>query len=356
MQNLREIHLENLQNFDLFLLLPLDHLTALEIDSCTVSDFSVLSQMTNLTRLMLRRCSLTDISFLAPLQNLRQLDLSWNDVRDLRPLGGMTHMRDLDLFGSAISDASPLLKMKTLRRLDMDFSHLTDMSILAQKPFSKLGVQVPDVPELEPADVRAERLRKKFPRVKKLCDIHSRVHFCRSAALVRLEDGMGRIALRQYGDTVRSAGSCDLFFDDQLLVTGCVESGTSTARLYAGYGNVMTDAECRRVRDALNANFESIDASLPALSPLLRLGTSVPVDSIRKMISEAREHNARLTAEQRKHLNSSTPGISRDSALTYFQNLQSYARLFPDSKWLTPEDRCFLEEDWDDPTWFPIND
>ncbi|MBR5287146.1 MAG: leucine-rich repeat domain-containing protein [Clostridia bacterium] len=570
MQNLTEIGLSNQKDFDLSVLLGLNQLTCLIIDSCTFPDLSILSRMTSLTKLALRSCGLTDISFLAPLIHLRHLDLGSNRITDIHALSGMTDMRDLDLFDSVITDATAILNMKSLRRLDMNYVPVKDKRILLKKPFSKLGVQVPDVPELEPADVRAERLRKKHPRVKKLCDIHSRVHFCRDAALVRLEDGMGRIALRQHGDVVRSARNCDLYFDDQLLVTGHVESGTSTARLYAGYGNVMTDEDCRMVRDALNADFERIDASLPALSPLLglfssgtymiadfdlfpvlntsaepdhfwdapayetaamffygafgcsmaydaplylfptqpprvmnpaqtdayidrlkqndaclrsvafylngavallldghhkaaaaaalgkpartlvifrveddkallaavkaeqriflrhqscyrsqcgplrlhqadgtflcevtaletmtrrrlylpadtrkfhdlpsedgwgripsaycqalksypgegllRLGTSIPPDQIRKLISEMKEQNAQLTLEERKHL---CDIVNRDSPLAYLLHLRAYSRLFPDSKWLTPQDRRFLEEDLSDPTWFPVTE
>ncbi len=103
------------------------------------------------------------------------------------------------------------------------------------------------------------------PRAVKLCDVHPRVHFCRSAMLVSLKHGLSRIVCCQNG--MRT----DLALDDALLVKANVESGTCKGFLHAGYADLMNDAQRTAARDALNADFKSLDASLPALSPLLGL-------------------------------------------------------------------------------------
>ena len=50
------------------------------------------------------------------------------------------------------------------------------------------------------------------PYIEYLAQIHSRVHFCREAALVRLKNGMDKLACRDYGEKIRR--ECyDLYLD-----------------------------------------------------------------------------------------------------------------------------------------------
>lgn len=41
------------------------------------------------------------------------------------------------------------------------------------------------------------------PHIDYLADIHSRVYFCREAALVRLKNGMDKLVCRDYGGRLR---------------------------------------------------------------------------------------------------------------------------------------------------------
>lgn len=273
MTGLRDLDLSRNSISDIGALSGMTGLRDLNLFWNSIADVGALAGMIGLSKLDLSSNRITDISALSGMTALRSLDLGYNKITDIHALSRMSDLRALDLSWNSVTDAAPILNMKSLRSLKMNADHLRDMHVLQQKPFSKLGIRIPDVPQTEPEAVRAERLRKKLPRVKKLCDVHPRAHFCRSAVLLRLEDGMGRIALRRY-QASKSPDQCDLFFDDQLLIHGDVESGTCSAHLYAGYGNILKDDVYQAVRDRLNADFESIDASLPALAPLLGLFSS----------------------------------------------------------------------------------
>ena len=274
MRSLRLLYIEDVNAPDLGLLERLEGLQDLTICECGLEDLSALGALAQLRRLDLSNNRISDVTPLGALTQLRELNLMENRITDISELAPLTQMRKLNLSGNVIADGAPLMGMKKLRWLEMRFGALADKRILAQKPFSRLeNVQI-DIPETEPEAVRAERLRKKYPRVKKLSDVHPRVHFCRDAMLVSVTDGMGRIALRRYG-TETGTESCELYFDDRLMVEGDVTSSTYRGILRAGYdGFVMDDAACSAARDGINADFESLDVSLPSLAPLLGLFAS----------------------------------------------------------------------------------
>lgn len=110
-----------------------------------------------------------------------------------------------------------------------------------------------------------------MPQLECLADVHSRVHFCRDAVLVRLKGGLEKLVCRDYGSEKKEA--YDLYLDGVPLVEtyipGC---GTCSTRLSAGYGDgLMKQEECLAVRDGLNAGFNGLKKSLKTLAPFVGL-------------------------------------------------------------------------------------
>lgn len=112
-----------------------------------------------------------------------------------------------------------------------------------------------------------------MPRVDYLADIHSRVYFCRDAALVRLENGMDKLACKDYGEDRDCSDQYDLYLDGVPLVRTkipwCPTCGTI---LYAGYGNgLLNEEKCLAVRDKLNAEYEGMKRAVKNISPIIGL-------------------------------------------------------------------------------------
>ena len=119
------------------------------------------------------------------------------------------------------------------------------------------------------------RQSRSFPRLEYLADIHSRVYFCRDAALVRLKGGLDRLACRDYGPETRRE-IYGLYLDGKPLVEtripGC---GTCSTRLWAGYGDGLINQQaCQAVRDSLNGQYRGLKKGLESLAPLAGLMAS----------------------------------------------------------------------------------
>ena len=115
---------------------------------------------------------------------------------------------------------------------------------------------------------------KAMPQLEYLADVHSRVHFCRDAVLVRLKGGLEKLVCRDYGAEKKE--SYDLYLDGVPLVEtyipGC---GTCSTRLSAGYGDgLMKHEACLVVRDGLNAGFAGLKKSVGILAPFVGLMNS----------------------------------------------------------------------------------
>lgn len=111
-----------------------------------------------------------------------------------------------------------------------------------------------------------------MPRLKYVADVHTRVHFCREAALVRLGGGLDRLACRDDGRGSRSERYA-LYLDGTLLadarIPGC---GTCSTLMRAGYGDGLLKQEaCRAVRDEINAGFDGLQQAMGCLAPFVGL-------------------------------------------------------------------------------------
>ena len=110
------------------------------------------------------------------------------------------------------------------------------------------------------------------PRIKFLGKVHTRIHFCREAAIVRIDDGLGRIKI--VGNKDSDLGS--LCVDGHILAegepTGCP---TCAVRLRHGYGEgLMSLEECLRVEDSINGDYAGIEDMIHRMKPLLGLFSS----------------------------------------------------------------------------------
>lgn len=113
------------------------------------------------------------------------------------------------------------------------------------------------------------------PRLEYAADVHTRVHFCREAALVRLKGGLNKLACRDDGRGSRSERYA-LYLDRTLLadayIPGC---GTCSTLMRAGYGDgLMQEEACHAVRDAVNAGFDGLPRAMGYLAPFVGLMAS----------------------------------------------------------------------------------
>lgn len=276
----------------------------LYISHSALKDAEILSRLTQLTELSLIDVSGVKSGHIAPLMQLKSLyvddcgpweaqplsgltrlqELTLQDtgMDDISCFQGMTRLQRLSLRGNPVRDASVLLGMKHLRHLSMDLDHLKDRRVLADKRvYAALDALVSDalnkfvcadLPENAPSSSPKAAKRSSMPRLEYLADVHSRVYFCRDAALVRLKGGLEKLVCRDYGPG-KNQESYDLFLDGVPLVEtyipGC---GTCGTRLWAGYGDgLMKQEECLAVRDRLNAGYDGLRKSLDGLAPLVGL-------------------------------------------------------------------------------------
>ena len=272
------------------------NLYRLYIRESALKDGEILSTLTQLTELSLGNVSgvksehiatltwLKDLSVcdcgqwtlqpLAGLTRLRLLTLHNLGIEDLTPLKGMTRLELVSLWGNPIRDVSVFKGMKHLHRLSLDWENLADRQALADKRVSAAleSLEYADFPENAPsAPQKAGKRNKSMPRLEYLADVHSRVYFCRDAALVRLKGGLDKLACRDYG--VRKKEKYDLYLDGVPLVEthipGCRTCGT---RLWAGYGDGLINQQaCQAVRDSQNAEYTGLKNAVDSLAPLVGL-------------------------------------------------------------------------------------
>lgn len=247
----------------------------LYIGKSSLEDAEILSGLTQLTELSIVDVSGVKSEYIAPLTRLQELTLHNTGIEDISPFKGMTRLQQLSLWGNPIRDASVLQGMKHLHRLDMDWDHLKDRRALADKRVSAAldSLEHADFPEnAPPAPKKTGKRNKSMPRLEYLADVHSRVYFCRDAALVRLKGGLDKLVCRDYGSGKRKE-IYDLYLDGVPLaktyIPGC---GTCGTQLWAGYGDgLMNQEECLAVRDSLNAGYDGLKKSIDSLAPLVGL-------------------------------------------------------------------------------------
>ena len=110
-----------------------------------------------------------------------------------------------------------------------------------------------------------------MPKVEYLSKILSRTYFCREAALVRLSNGLDKIACRDYG---RERTECyDLYLDNVPLVkTHIANCGTCGTLLRKGYGDGIYGREdCAAVSEKLNGSYNGLKNAVADIEPILGL-------------------------------------------------------------------------------------
>ena len=260
------------------ILSTLTQLTELSLDDVSGVKSGHIATLTRLTDLSVCNCGQWTLLPLAGLTRLRLLTLHNLGIEDLTPLKRMTRLELVSLWDNPIRDVSVFKGMKHLHRLALDWENLADRQALADKRVSAAleSLEYADFPEnAPPAPKKIRKRNNRMPRLEYLADVHSRVYFCRDAALVRLKDGLDKLVCRDYGSGKRKE-IYDLYLDSVPLaktyIPGC---GTCGTRLWAGYGNgLMNQDVCLAVRDSLNAGYDGLKKSIDSLAPLVGLMNS----------------------------------------------------------------------------------
>ena len=118
-------------------------------------------------------------------------------------------------------------------------------------------------------------MSRSAPQLTLLSGVHSRVHFCRDAALVNATHALNRLVCRRQPHAVRRE-RYELYLGDLPLVEATIPGcGTCSTRLQVGYGEgVMSQESCAAVRDQLNTPYTGLKHALPALAPIIGLMSS----------------------------------------------------------------------------------
>ncbi len=276
--NICDSSLENAE-----ILSKLTQLTELSLIDVSGVKSEHIAPLTQLKVLYVSECGQWTSQPLSKLTRLQKLTLDNTGIEDISPFKGMTHLQRLSLRGNPIRDASVLLSMKHLRHLNMDLDHLTDRRILTDKRVSaalddlvlnaRNEFVCADLPENAPTAMKKNAKRSRsVPRLEYLADVHSRVHFCRNAALVRLKGGLEKLVCRDYG-TGKRKEDYDLYLDGTPLVeTYIPDCGTCGTLLKAGHGDgLINQEECLSVRDSLNTGYNGLKESIDSLAPIVGL-------------------------------------------------------------------------------------
>jgi len=153
---LYELDLSNmgLSNEDI---VPLKHMTNLEVLNLggnQISDLSPLSDLTSLA--VLYFYDNTRVSDLAPLRNLTNLtriSMYWNQIEDLTPLAGLEKLEWLTVNGNQISDLSPLASLNRLTFLDLTDNRISDLTPLKNlENLSELNLKDNPVADWSPVE------------------------------------------------------------------------------------------------------------------------------------------------------------------------------------------------------------
>ena len=110
------------------------------------------------------------------------------------------------------------------------------------------------------------------PRVRFLRKVNARVHFCREAAIVRIDGGLGRIKVIGNNDDKWRSLCVDGHVLAKCTPTGCP---TCAAHLSHGYGDgLMSMEECLMAEDTINGDYAGIEDMVHRMEPLLGLFSS----------------------------------------------------------------------------------
>ena len=107
------------------------NITALYLETNSISDVAPLGSLTALTTLLLEEnFSISDVTPLGTLTALTWLELGLNSISDVTPLGSLTALTLLDLSGNSISDVTPLGTLTALTWLQLDNNSISDVTPL----------------------------------------------------------------------------------------------------------------------------------------------------------------------------------------------------------------------------------
>ncbi|MBQ2956391.1 MAG: hypothetical protein IJE08_08010 [Clostridia bacterium] len=101
--------------------------------------------------------------------------------------------------------------------------------------------------------------------------VHSRVHFCREAALVRISGPESRLECRRAKEYDRNY--FDLYINGRLLLDGMISSiSTCGAALRTGYGEgIMDDEACLEAAERVNRPYDGLEDAVMRIAPLMGL-------------------------------------------------------------------------------------
>lgn len=140
-KNKKPRHISKEEVQDLVELCP--DLEELELEYCSLEDYSPIGKLTKLRKLTLTYCgtgdgnAITDIDWLENLTELRRLNLSHNKIDDTEALSGLKKLTYLHLAGNPLTDEDlkPLSNLTNLETLFLyDLKKVTDVT-----PLSKLS-------------------------------------------------------------------------------------------------------------------------------------------------------------------------------------------------------------------------
>lgn len=152
MTNLEVLSLGGNQISDLTPLSNLVSLTELSLhDNVRISDLTPLSNLTKLTILNLYFNQISNLTPLSGLANLEQLVLNGNQIIDLKPLSVLAKLESLSLSENRISDLSPLSGLTNLNVLSLSLNQINDLTPLAGlTKLTRLNLHKNQINDLKP--------------------------------------------------------------------------------------------------------------------------------------------------------------------------------------------------------------
>lgn len=108
-----------------------------------------------------------------------------------------------------------------------------------------------------------------MPTAKVIASVHSRVHYCREGAIVRLRGGRNQLVCRNNGRNEQY----DLYLEENLLLDAHIANCcTLGATLKAGYGEGVMGEEARRdAAERVNSPFADLSTAVQRMAPLMGL-------------------------------------------------------------------------------------
>lgn len=140
---LKDLTIFNAASGELGCLASLKELESLMITGCEPSqqDLATIASMEHLTALTIAQCGLSDITPLSNAYGLEYLDLSYNSIRDISALSGMADLKTLYMAHNALTDLTSLSGLSSLEVLNVSYNSITSIApICANMSLTTLDV------------------------------------------------------------------------------------------------------------------------------------------------------------------------------------------------------------------------